>query len=272
MGNLPSHSIPGKEDIVIESIDYPNPYDYTEKHRHEYFEILLFEKGGGSQLIDFEETEVKDKSVYIVFPNQIHLLRRTADAHGALIQFRARNVDLALSQKLNEFRWTWKGMISVENEQIFALCKRYLQLMDEAIDQGEVLHYLLQGMLCQLMNISSPGHENNDASSDIYSFTSLLEQHFCEQHSVSFYQGRLGFGEKKLRTICKEYKGSTPLQVIHARVLLEAKRLLLFADRTHKEIAYELGFDNPAAFSGFIKKKTGMTATELQSSVTEIHK
>ncbi|MFN5318711.1 MAG: helix-turn-helix domain-containing protein [Bacteroidia bacterium] len=62
------------------------------------------------------------------------------------------------------------------------------------------------------------------------------------------------------------------MQVIHNRILLEAKRLLLFEKGSHKEIAYDLGFDSPASFSAFIKLKTGHAPSELAKQLTEIHK
>jgi AraC family transcriptional activator of pobA len=66
--------------------------------------------------------------------------------------------------------------------------------------------------------------------------------------------------------------GMSSLQVIHHRLVLEAKRLLLFGEESHKEIAYSLGFDSPASFSAFIKKKIGTTPSELQTQLEEIHK
>jgi AraC-like DNA-binding protein len=66
--------------------------------------------------------------------------------------------------------------------------------------------------------------------------------------------------------------GMSSLQVIHHRLVLEAKRLLLFGEESHKEIAYSLGFDSQASFSAFIKKKIGNTPSELQTQLEEIHK
>jgi AraC family transcriptional activator of pobA len=55
---------------------HKNPYDFTQVHRHTYYELLLFEKGLGTQLIDFKTFELKDYSAYLVFPDQAHLLKR----------------------------------------------------------------------------------------------------------------------------------------------------------------------------------------------------
>ena len=78
--------------------------------------------------------------------------------------------------------------------------------------------------------------------------------------------------EKKLSVISKKYLGLSPLQVIHDRLLLEAKRILLFENSSHKEIAFHLGFDSPASFSLFIRNKTGYSPSELNLQLVNIHK
>ena len=85
---LPVHSL-GNQDapVQVRRIEHKNPYDFTREHRHTYFEIFFFEGGGGSQLIDFVDLPVKEQSCYIVFPQQIHLLKRAPEAVGRLLQF-----------------------------------------------------------------------------------------------------------------------------------------------------------------------------------------
>jgi AraC family transcriptional regulator, transcriptional activator of pobA len=107
---------------------------------------------------------------------------------------------------------------------------------------------------------------------DFNRFLQLVDAHFREQHSVQFYLNELNVSEKKLGALTKQHLGASPLQAIHQRLVLEIKRLLLFGEESHKEIAYSLGFDSPASFSAFVKKKTGMTPSELQTSVAEIQK
>src|SRR6187431_2802544 len=73
--------------LIVEPLDYPNPYDYKTPHRHDYFEIILIKEGGGNQLIDFTQTELKANSIYAIYPRQIHLLKRDT-AQGLIMQFR----------------------------------------------------------------------------------------------------------------------------------------------------------------------------------------
>ena len=64
-----------------------NHYDALEPHRHNYYEIFLFIKGGGKHLIDFTEHPITDQSIHFVSPGQIHLVKRELSSHGILISF-----------------------------------------------------------------------------------------------------------------------------------------------------------------------------------------
>lgn len=62
-GLLPIHSLSDEsKQINILPLDHTNPYDFKREHRHTYFEIMLIEKGGCNQLIDFKNYEGYDCS------------------------------------------------------------------------------------------------------------------------------------------------------------------------------------------------------------------
>ncbi|NPA08854.1 MAG: helix-turn-helix domain-containing protein, partial [Chlorobi bacterium] len=48
------------------------------------------------------------------------------------------------------------------------------------------------------------------------------------------------------------------------RIFLEAKRLLLFTDKSVKEITYELGFEDVSYFSNFFKRLSGNTPVSFK--------
>lgn len=73
------------------------------------------------------------------------------------------------------------------------------------------------------------------------------------------YAQLLHLSANHLNTIIKEQSGKTVLQHLHARQLLEAKRLLYHTDLSVKEIAFELGFQDAAYFTRFFKRLTGTT-------------
>ena len=72
---------------------------------------------------------------------------------------------------------------------------------------------------------------------------------------------------KTLSNLFSKNNGPSPLQVIKARIIQEAKRLLQYTDNSTKEIAYELGFDDPASFSRFFKDNVGESPTNYKKMI-----
>ncbi len=73
----------------------------------------------------------------------------------------------------------------------------------------------------------------------------------------------------QLETCCEECAEEKPLTIIRNRVMLEAKRLLLFTQLKSKEIAYNLGFAEQAHFVNYFKKNTGITPTAFRKKYGE---
>lgn len=85
----------------------------------------------------------------------------------------------------------------------------------------------------------------------------LLEMHFRAHNSVSFYADALGVTADHLSRTCRTTTGTGALDLMHDRVVLEARRLLAYTPASINAIAEELGFDDPAYFSRFFNKTTG---------------
>ena len=271
---LPLHNLnSGNAPLFIWDISYSNEYDFTQKHRHNYFEIIFFEKGGGKQLIDFQEYEVTDYTCYLIHPNQIHLLNRAPGSFGRLIQFRDESIlSRTLLTKLRERIWEGVGGVVFENDsELFKQMMAVLAQFDSNTDTERNLH-LLQVLLFDLISNAQSTEKPTSADSYLNQFLHLVDVNFKEQHSVQFYLNELNISDKKLGSLCKQHLGMSPLQAIHHRLVLEIKRLLLFGEESHKELAYSLGFDSPASFSAFVKKKTGSTPSVLQVHLEGIHK
>lgn len=106
----------------------------------------------------------------------------------------------------------------------------------------------------------------------ISKFLSLLSQNIYSRKKVADYCEIMNYYQDKLNHVCRTALGKTVLQLIHEELLLEIRRLFLLSPMSLKEIAFELNFDSQANFSSFIKTQTGLTPSELQSSILEIYK
>ncbi|MFP3832404.1 helix-turn-helix domain-containing protein [Chryseobacterium sp. SIMBA_028] len=99
-------------------------------------------------------------------------------------------------------------------------------------------------------------------------FSRHLEIHFREKHNVSDYAELLHMAPKTLTHKFKSLHLESPNQFIINRILLEAKRLLFYTDKPVKEIAYVLGYEDPAYFNRLFTHKTGSTPANFKKNYT----
>jgi AraC-like DNA-binding protein len=71
---------------------------------------------------------------------------------------------------------------------------------------------------------------------------------------------------KTLSNLFALYNHKSPLLVIQERIVLEAKRLLFYTEKSSKEIAYYLGFEDANNFSKFFKKHTTISPTDFKKA------
>ncbi|MDR6921101.1 MULTISPECIES: AraC family transcriptional regulator [Chryseobacterium] len=99
-------------------------------------------------------------------------------------------------------------------------------------------------------------------------FSRHLEIHFRKKHNVSDYAELLHIAPKTLTHKFKSLRLESPNQFIINRILLEAKRLLFYTDKPVKEIAYNLGYEDPAYFNRLFTQKTGSTPSNFKKNYT----
>lgn len=90
-------------------------------------------------------------------------------------------------------------------------------------------------------------------------FSALVERHYLEHRSIEQLAHGTGISVAHLNAVCRELAGQTALQVVHQRVLLEAKRNLIYTTMTVSQLAERLGFADPAYFSRFFRRLAGVS-------------
>ncbi|MNE34730.1 Bifunctional transcriptional activator/DNA repair enzyme AdaA [compost metagenome] len=69
-----------------------------------------------------------------------------------------------------------------------------------------------------------------------------------------------------LNSLCRELAGQTALQIIHQRLLLEAKRNLIYTNMSIGQLSDSLGFSDPTYFSRFFRRLDGQTPNAFRQS------
>ncbi|MBC9911999.1 helix-turn-helix domain-containing protein [Chitinophaga varians] len=136
--------------------------------------------------------------------------------------------------------------------------------------QNEMLLVLLKRLIIYVTSLAKSGYVPSKKLPDerfhiIRKFNLLVEANFKTEHSVSFYAGLLCKSPKTLSNLFALYNQKTPSQIIQDRIVVEARRLLAYTDKSVKHITFELGFEDVAYFSNFFKKNTGTSPSDFRS-------
>lgn len=139
--------------------------------------------------------------------------------------------------------------------------------------QGEMLRMLLKRLIIKTTRLAKAQllHEQTDNKQvdTIREFNLLVDMHFREKRYVSEYADLLFKSPKTLSNLFAKYHQPTPLEVIHHRIVLEAKRLLLYTNKPFKQIAAELGYKEVASFHKLFKRITKQTPHQYRTHLKE---
>lgn len=95
-------------------------------------------------------------------------------------------------------------------------------------------------------------------------YQQLVEQYYRDHQPLEFYAERLKISTPHLNSICRRVADVSALQVIHQRLLLEAKRDLVYTAYKVREISDGLGFSEPAYFTRFFKRMQKKSPQEFR--------
>ena len=138
--------------------------------------------------------------------------------------------------------------------------------------QGDMLRMLLVRLIIIITRLAKLQYQNAKSLEEskfevVRQFNLMVENHYRTEHEVKFYAFKLNKSPKTLSNYFALYNHKTPLQIIQERIILEAKRLFYYTEKTSKEIAYDLGFEEAAHFSRFFKNLTKQSPSEFKKSI-----
>jgi len=152
----------------------------------------------------------------------------------------------------------------------------FVKLLDVLVEEfrvedtarPEMLRLLLKRFIIKCTRLARHQLVADDAhTSDVEllrQFSALVEQHFRERRHVRDYASLMHKSPKTLANAFRNAGSRSPRDIILGRIVLEAKRLLHYTDRSVNRISRDLGFDDPAHFSRLIKQRTGRAPVDLR--------
>ena len=256
-------------------------------HVHTFYEILWFQEGTGCHTVDFTEYEVKPNTIFFISPGQIHHFDKREGYRGVAIKMCTDFMQEEEGQRTLQLKY--QVFHSLNSAPLFRLpddtartVYPYVEAMEEESAHSreyghqEVLHALLRIFLVMTERACLPvqpvQQDRMNASRTLFlNFRKALEQHYTRLHGVQDYAELLHVSVRTLNKCVNENAMKSPLTFINDRVMLEAKRLVRYSDLLIKEIATDLGYDDPSYFVKFFKRQTGYLPVEFRNLAEVTH-
>ncbi|MBB3020029.1 AraC family transcriptional activator of pobA [Microvirga lupini] len=286
-GTIPSYALygepgddPSAEWVHCEAIQTRSHlHNYRiQPHRHEQlFQILHLTGGMAEILIDGRSTELSGPFAITLPPMAVHGYAFSPDVSGTVVtlfESRLSQILADMSGVRDIFRSVQLIRLHEHEHLAQALAADMASLAAEfagrASGRLEAIEARLLLILIALHRIQGSGQgtlygPGQRARGHAWRFRELIEKNYRSHQRVEVYAIRLGLTPPHLNRICREHFGDTALGMIHQRLILEAKRYLTFTTLTAKEIALALGFEDPAYFTRFFKRQTGVSPLAFRS-------
>jgi AraC-like DNA-binding protein len=242
-------------------------------HRMAFYFFVFVEKGSMTYRVDINEVKVSTGELLFVLPNQIFAPpSETNNSKYYKIGFDENTLALLpqrfffLMQSLSEQKVTFN---KDARQRLKAVLKMLNQLLNEGKKQvdGEIILAHLNTFLTEVNSAYSTdivGNKITDSKHLKYlDFQLAVESHLTAEHSVHSIAEKLAVSSSNLYGIVKEYAGISPKEFMTNRLMMEAQRRLRYSKTSVKELAYELGFNDPDYFSRLFKKSTGKSVSEF---------
>ncbi|QHI36229.1 HTH-type transcriptional regulator ChbR [Kordia antarctica] len=258
------------------------PDDVTKPHRTEFYQILWFQKGSPTHLVDFNPIKIKPNSLLFINKNSVQLFDNETSFSGKMILFTdsffcKTKMDTTFLRSSNLFN----DLLSVTQINVSEINSTFTTIFQQL--ETELQHFkdnyqsdILRNDLRNLLLHSERERRNQnfvelkkDADFDYaLILKDLLDKNFINHKKVSFYSQKMHLTSKRLNQVTTKIFGKTPKEIIDDRVLLESKRILAHTNESIKEIAFSLGFEEPTNFIKYFKKHTDKTPVEFRTAFT----
>ncbi len=245
-------------------------------HTHNFYTLSVLAQGTMTLYTDYQQIQVQAPALLLLGKDQVH-------AHNTYQQVVMTSLSFTDWFTINT-NPDWSSLFKIPalplTDHDFSQIAQYTRLLKQEhesnnrLNSNHIANHLLT-IIIQLAfqfkhkYLASPTHE----SSTLYQrFNQALNQQYRSVGDSKTYAHQLCVTPQQLKAATKRVTGKGPKQLINERQLLEAKRLLYWANWSIKEIAWQLGFTSEPYFSRFFKKHTGYTPSQFQKLFSDIDK
>ncbi len=247
---------------------------FNDYQRYDFFQLLWFTRVEGERkyFIDFTDYTFAANEVVLVYPGQIDRIDLN-QIEGYLFAI-DNDTFFHINQHLNSdyLNGYFSNVFVSLNEDIQQILEQILKLMLTEYEGKKRIMLLESYMDGFLQHITEAFEKTNTyknilqnkSYTTIAALMKLIDRHFMQERNTDFYAQQLGLTPKKLNEVSLKGTGKTVKQHLQQVLLLEIKKEIRLNQKSIKEIAFDLGFSEPAYLTRFFKQQTAQTPTEFR--------
>jgi AraC family transcriptional activator of pobA len=240
------------------------------------FQVLFLFGGRVAATLGDQTVELEGPVALTIHPSLAHGFAFSEEAYGYVLTIDQNMLFAAAGQDGSLFTALFVeplaislGALPAERGRIEALLQ---QLIAESVSPRHghtlMLDWLARCILLMLARVQAErriAEKSGRKDFELFSrFRVEVERHYKDQWRVDQYAGVLRVAPVRLNRLCLKIAGKTAFGMTQERLILEACRKLTYVPAGVADIAYELGFQDPAYFSRLFKKLVGMTPKEYR--------
>lgn len=266
------HTLVKEKDFKIKLGDVNDKHmEVPFSHRHFFYAVYWIHEGCGIHVIDFEEYEIKPDRIFFIRPEQVHFMKGDTRLKYSALQF-TEDFMASFFMEAQKNIAVFKDLDEKEKERIGILFRQLqLESVSDLPNSVVIIQSEINTLLLEMERISISTCGFSVISDLIQKYKDLVEQNFIQERQVKNYATSLGVSPNYLNVLTKRHLGKSALEIIHERIMLEIKRMLLRTDYDISEIAYKLGFNELSYFSRFFKQNSGMTPLEFRMHMNKMY-
>lgn len=252
--------------------------------RNNYFSLIWVFNGNGKLKADFAEYEFQGNSLFAFAPYQPYMISTANPIKGIAIYFHPEFFCIYKHHKEVScngilYNNVYQPPFITVDENSAATFKMLCQQIETEMQNPDLAQYELlvsylkiflitaSRLKAQQQPSAAESLKNNKEPFILQKLKDALEENFKTKHSPAEYAEMLFITPKALAKMTKTHFNKTLSSLINERIIIEAKRELYLTDKTVKEIAWELGYEDEYYFSRFFKINANVSPQVYRETV-----
>lgn len=268
---------PGRELLHVEQVRSRSRLYRWEIDTHVHqglYQVVWIGKGQARVALDEQRMAVEGPAAVVVPPGVVHGFRFAPETDGVVMTLSSRFLlegDLQPSGQAFQDLFSAPGILRFAPDEATERLRALLRALDAEFAapggaDSPVVQWLARAVTWRLAQARSQARAPGDADERLWRdqalftrFTLLVEAHVLEHWPLARYASRLGLSTARLNRLVRAQAGRSALEWVHERLTREACRRLAYVPAPAAAVAADLGFEDPAYFSRFFKRRLGLT-------------